>query len=297
MAESVRDGATPSREKTLAHGEPSLSFVNQGARVRVIANSPRVLELVRRVLPVGSQFEGSDSPDVLFSLSVAAGLASDEAPHCLYLDSVLLQRSLDLAPLLRRLESELHFAVATNARSSLFVHAGVVGWQGQGILLPGPSMSGKSSLVAALLRAGADYYSDEYAVVDAQGCIHPYAKPLAPRVSADESRPPVPESIGYRTGTQPLRASLIVSTRFSQGEHFAPATHGRSRGLMILIANTLVIRERPRFALDRLMHVVGGATTLEGLRGDADEAAVWLLRYQDAGRSGSAPRDPPVGGR
>ena len=264
--------------------EHILTFVNQGARVRMEANSPGALELVARVLPFGSRIEGTQSPDAVFSLALAAGIATSDAPHRLYEDSALLQSSPDLEVLLRRLESVLHFAVASHARSSLFVHAGVVGWRGHAILLPGPSMSGKSSLVAALLRAGAVYYSDEYAVVDGQGRVGPYAKPLLLRKSDDGRPPDGPASRGGPVGAQALPASLIVATHYSAGAHFAPVVRGQSRGLMTLIANTVVVRERPRFALDHLMPIARGATTLEGVRGAADEAAAWLLRFADMNR-------------
>jgi hypothetical protein len=258
----------------------SLIFVNQGARVRMETNSGRGLELLERVLPAGSRIEHSHAPDVVFALSVAAGGEGDGAPHHLYRDSALLESSPDLDRLLCRLESELHFAVASNARAALFVHAGVVGWQGQAILLPGPSRSGKSSLVAALLRAGAEYYSDEYAIIDEQGQVHPYAKPLVLREPEGGRGPATSPSHGWQIGTSPLLGSLIVSTSYSPGEQFKPALCGPSRGLMVLVANTLLIRERPRFALDCLMPLAVRATTLEGVRGDADEAAAWLLRYR-----------------
>jgi hypothetical protein len=63
--------------------------------------------------------------------------------------------------------------VAENARRWIFVHAGVVAWRGQAIVIPGATQSGKTSLVAALVRAGAEYFSDEYAVFDARGRVHP----------------------------------------------------------------------------------------------------------------------------
>jgi hypothetical protein len=43
------------------------------------------------------------------------------------------------------------------------------------MVLPGKSFAGKTTLVAALVRAGAEYWSDEYAVLDANGDVHPYA--------------------------------------------------------------------------------------------------------------------------
>jgi hypothetical protein len=257
-----------------------VTFVNHGARLRVEANSPGALDLVSRVLPFGSRIERLRSFDAVFSLVVAPGIGTGDAAHRLYRDSALLQSSPDLQPLLKQLESELHFAVASNARSWLFVHAGVVAWRGRTILLPGRSMSGKSSLVAALLRAGAEYYSDEYAVIDRPARVHPYARPLSLRGLEGQLEQAPRQSQGGRVGTEPLPVHLIVSTRYSPGQRFDPVVREPSHGLMILIANTVVVRARPRFALDHLMPVAQSATTLEGLRGEADEAAAWLLHYR-----------------
>ena len=78
--------------------------------------------------------------------------------------------NLDL--ILDTLESDLQLHVAEQARRRLFVHAGVVGWKGRAIVIPGRSFTGKTTLVAELVRAGASYYSDEYALIDSRGKIH-----------------------------------------------------------------------------------------------------------------------------
>ena len=270
-------------------GEECLTFVNQGARVRVCASDSRALSRVERVLPVGSRVEGPGASDTRFVLS-GADDSSEVRPYRLYHGSSLLQSARRLDPLLKRLESELHHAVACHARSSLFVHAGVVGWRDRAILLPGRSMSGKSSLVAALLRAGAEYYSDEYAVVDVRGRVHPYPRPLNLRVRGEGTRQIPPERLGCKVGARPLRAGLIVSTRYSEAERFDPEERGSARGLMILIDNTVVVRERPRFALDHLISMVRDATILEGERGEADEAAAWMLRHPVFRQQVGAPR-------
>ena len=49
---------------------------------------------------------------------------------------------------------------------------------GHGIMLPGYSFAGKTTLVAEFVRAGALYYSDEYAVLDRDRFAHPYPRPL-----------------------------------------------------------------------------------------------------------------------
>jgi hypothetical protein len=265
-------------------GQPPLkyrvTFVNQGARVRIETNAPGVLQLAQRVLPIGSQVEHADAADTTFSLRTASGVATDPVPHRLFRDGDPVDASTDLDVLIKRLESDLHFAVASHARASLFVHAGVVGWHGGAILLPGPSMSGKSSLVAALLRGGAEYYSDEYAVVDGKGQVHPYARPLLLRDAENGRGPAGVQRPDPSVGATPLPAHLIVSTYHSPGQRFEPSIRDSSHGLMVLIANTVRVRECPRFALDHLAPIAGTATTLEGVRGDADEAAGWLLRYE-----------------
>ena len=44
--------------------------------------------------------------------------------------------------------------------------------------MPGLSFSGNMTLVRAVVEAGAVYYSDEHAMLDEVGRVHPYARPL-----------------------------------------------------------------------------------------------------------------------
>ena len=80
--------------------------------------------------------------------------------------------------LLTAFNKHAELLTAYRAQDCLFVHAGVVGWQGKAILIPGRSFSGKTTLVKALIEAGATYYSDEFAILDRQGLVHPYPLPL-----------------------------------------------------------------------------------------------------------------------
>ena len=96
-------------------------------------------------------------------------------------DAALLDGTARRESLFDPLESHLQLYVAEWARRRIFVHAGVVGWRGRAILVPGRSFSGKTALIAAFVRAGATYYSDEYAVLDAKGRVHPYPRRLSIR--------------------------------------------------------------------------------------------------------------------
>jgi hypothetical protein len=62
----------------------------------------------------------------------------------------------------------------------VFVHAGVVALEGRGMVLVGESGAGKTSTVAALLRQGATYLSDEVALLDPEaGTALPFIVPMA----------------------------------------------------------------------------------------------------------------------
>jgi hypothetical protein len=177
------------------------------------------------------------------------------------------------------LESDLQMFVAEWARRRIFVHAGVVGWRGQAIVIPGHSLSGKSTLVAALVRAGATYYSDEYAVFDAQGCVHPYARRLSLRTE-NFGRPVRcdPETLGGRRGAKPLPVGLIAVSQYQSGASWRPRQLSPGQAALALLANTVPARRRPEAALAALQPVVSCAAALKGRRGEADETAAVLLR-------------------
>lgn len=184
----------------------------------------------------------------------------------------------DLDDVWIEIESDLHFRVAVAARGYLFVHAGVVEVGGQAVVMPGRTLSGKSSLVMALVAAGADYYSDEYAVVDRDGLVHPYRKPLSERVPG-QHRPRLhtPEELGVDPEAGPLPVGLTVITRYAAGAHWTPKPVSRAEAMMALFDNTVVARTQPEFALELLAKAVNGSAGLRSERADATEAATAIL--------------------
>lgn len=199
--------------------------------------------------------------------------------HLLYADAVRLARSSKLEEALRTLETDLELFVATEARDRLFVHAGVVGWRGRAVLCPGASLTGKTSLVAAMVRAGARYYSDEYAILDARGRVHPFPRPLGMRESQGaEARRVEVEELGGRSGRRPLPVGLIVQSHYRPGARWRPRRLSPGKGIMGLLANTVAVRQQPRFALATLTRAAGRVPVVESARGEASEVAGELLR-------------------
>jgi hypothetical protein len=198
--------------------------------------------------------------------------------NVLYAGAVRLIRTMELQELLEALESDLQLYVAEMARRRVFVHAGVVGWEGRAIVLPGRSFSGKSTLVAALVRAGATYYSDEYAVFDARGFVHPYPRPLAIRGDGG-GRPQryAVAALGGRCGDKPLPVGLVAVTKYRPGAWWQPRPLPPGKATLALLANTVSIRRQPGVVLAKLKQVVARARALKGLRGEAAGVVTPLL--------------------
>src|SRR5262249_208611 len=149
----------------------------------VRTNEAGVLERVQKYLPLGWEPSDSAIVDMVYSLKIGKPSQRKGTRHynLLYMGAGLMGRSMELEGLFSELEANLQLLAAYRAEGYLFVHAGAVGWQGQAIVIPGRSFCGKTTLVSALVRAGATYYSDEFTVFDAQGRVHPYPLPLSIR--------------------------------------------------------------------------------------------------------------------
>ncbi len=195
------------------------------------------------------------------------------------------------------LRGQIDDAMARRATEEMFVHAGVVGWRGTAILLPGRSGTGKTSLVAALVERGAVYYSDDLAPIDTDGRVCSYAR--APSVRRDPSptrciEPPV----GTRAGP-PLPISLVVATSFQAGAGWSPTVVRGAAAMLTLLDNVIMAREQPRRALATVKTVASSCVTLSGSRPEAREIAGDLLERLDRILDGEARGDdaPPATAR
>ena len=148
-----------------------ISFNSYGVRMGVRVNDPAVMEQILPRLPLGWTPARSPVVDELFSVYCGGASSGSRVRHfnLLYRGGDRLVRTLDHGAHLAEIEGQLRFCVAEKATRRVFLHAGVVAWNGGAILIPGRSHSGKSRLVEALVHRGATYYSDEYAVLDARG--------------------------------------------------------------------------------------------------------------------------------
>jgi hypothetical protein len=173
------------------------------------------------------------------------------------------------------------------------VHAGVVGWRGRAILVPGRSRSGKTTLVAELVKAGAEYYSDEFAVLDRHGLVHPFPKPLSVRGEGGcdlHAQRRSAEDLGGVCGHDPLKIGLVVLAEYRRGADWQPRRLSAGRAVLEMLAHTVPARLRPEDSLVALGRAVEGASVLAGERGEAQELATRLLCQIDRSELSSRPR-------
>lgn len=256
------------------------AFEAYGLRIGIRANTADVLPRLMDYLPPGWTPTDSSVVDLLYSLTVGGEgpRAGVRKYNLLYADAGRIGRSMDLDEALETFEINVQMYVAEMARERIFVHAGAVAWGDQAILIPGRSHSGKTSLTAAFVRAGATYYSDEYAVLDAQGLVHPFARPLQVRAGTDGrmTKQPV-AALGGQVGERPLRVGLVLVTEYAAQGRWRPRRLSPGQGVLALLASTVPARREPALALAALQNAVSGATLLKGRRGEADELVAAIL--------------------
>jgi hypothetical protein len=180
---------------------------------------------------------------------------------------------------LKQFSDELMKHVANYCPDRVFVHAGVVGWNGRALVLPGASFAGKTTLTAALVRAGAAYYSEEFAAVDEKGWVHPYARDLQIREPGKtEQRTTTVESLHGNTGTAPLRVAQVVFARYESGAQWNPQPLTPGMAVLEMIRHTIPVQRVPRLVMSTLTTMIEGATAWSSCRDEADVVAQLLLQ-------------------
>lgn len=124
-----------------------IAFVSYGLRIGIRANDPEVIDRLPDLLPPHTKPARGPRVQHLYSLIVGRNPRRSNIRrfNLLYADAARVARSMELTEVLNALESDLQLYVADRARWRLFVHAGVVGWGGRAIVIPGRSSSGKST--------------------------------------------------------------------------------------------------------------------------------------------------------
>ncbi len=179
------------------------------------------------------------------------------------------------------LESKVRLTVAEYAPSNVFLHAGVVAWNGKAIVLPANSFCGKTTLVKELVKLGAVYYSDEYAVLDEKGDVHPFPKTLSVRSLSGgyEQVEYSAESFGATVAKKSCPVGMILITEYIENAVWEPVKLSAGNGVMETILHAIPIRRNPEFTLKVLNQIVSRAIICKSSRGEAKEFAKKILDF------------------
>ena len=242
-------------------------FESFGVTAEVVSDDRKLFDSLPAVLPPGWRPGDGDA-------AARFGLMRDGA---ITRDGAEVARAEGEGNPLIRLGSTVRHHMALLAPDHVFIHAGVVCAGATSIVIPGSSHSGKSTLVAELLRAGATYYSDEYAPVDRKGMIAPYPKPLSIRGDGCDglgALKPVPEE---QIAARPIAAGLVVVTTYEAGATWRPEARTGAEGALALLRHTVAARPHPGRAMSVVSHLAREARVIAGARGEASEMAHALL--------------------
>lgn len=264
-----------------------IRFQVYGVKITINADRRSHLEIVFPLLRkvFFTQLSEIDSNEVNFCFHIRKVPGKG---YQLLLDGEVFMESPNRKSFFDTVENRIRVTVAEFAESRVFLHAGVVAWRGKAIIIPGRSYAGKSTLVAELVRRGAVYYSDEYAVLDADGNVEPFPKWLSLRGIIDHytqlDRPV--EKLGGLAGRKTISASMILLMQYDENVEedlaWQPEELSAGFGIMEILPHTFPIRNKPKFVLEVLNKLVSRAIIVKTIRGDAKQFAVKLLKYLDS---------------
>jgi hypothetical protein len=245
-----------------------------GCLIQASASSNRGLEILDKCLfPTLPRTAVSDGADGL-----RIRLEEDGSQFQLRVNDVPVAASEHAASLMPFAIQEIDEFVIRKLTGLRAIHAGAVQFQGKVLLLPGSSHAGKSSMVAELLRRGAAYLSDEYALIDADGQAHPYPRPLLLRNGGNDRTPLLPQECGAEVASGPAPIGWIMQLEYRDGAAWEILPVPQSRALLMLLGHTPHVLADAPDLIEKFQRAVAGARCYAGLRTDASAAADEILR-------------------
>lgn len=256
----------------------------RGVKVGVRVNDTDLIPLLRARMPKGGKPVHGQECDVIFSILRASDTAgpSEKNYHLVYHNHSRLSRSLDFDEVLRQFDSWLLIAIGFLSDEGVFLHAGVVAWRDRGIVIPGRSHSGKSTLVSELVRAGAQYVSDEVAVLHPDGSVGTIPKALSLRSGHGKLNAEVSLSdLGGQERDASVVPGLVLVTRYHDGARWEPRRAGQGETVLALLDNAHAATRVPETVAAACENLARTVPAYKSQRGEASVTAKAVLAEMD----------------
>lgn len=245
-----------------------------GVTATLVCDSAKLLELAIGALPKGFALSGASVPGPRFGLRAArGGIEFTQNEQVRFLGRS--KRGLRAA-----VADAFETYASTHSRTFAFLHAGCVEVDGRVILLPGRSYAGKSTLVAAFLRRGAAYLSDDMVPIDRRLRAHPFPRPIGLRseIGGAPRRTPI-QKLGARPAEKPLPLALVWCGRYDPLA--TRPSFSRRPGLKAfaaLLPHCPGAQIRPGVIVPILTGLARTVPVFAGGRGDADQMVDAVLK-------------------
>jgi hypothetical protein len=258
-----------------------------GMRFSVVSSKRAMLDRLRRVL--GSLRTDAESEHEYAVEPEGIGVT-------LRFDREIVHEASNLDEAIAMLMWHVNREAAASRPDLLMVHSAAAVWEGQAILLPAREESGKTTLVAGLVRAGMGYLTDEAAALDLDAdVVHSYPKPLTIEAGSwtaladlepgtDAGRMPTqwlvdPRAIRADAVADAVPVGLVVSPRYEPGAPTTLAPLRRSETIAVLVENSFNFGPFGRRGLQALADIARRSDGYRLVSGDLASAvdAVFAL--------------------
>ncbi len=257
-----------------------LFIESYGVKIRFSSNDHAAIDMIKEMLPnlLAGNYRLTSAVDAAHEFYYVWNKSERDS---LYRDSEILTVRLPRENLFDQLQSVIRLTVAEFAVDRVFVHAGVVSWKGKALVFPARSYMGKSTLTAELVRRGALYYSDEYAVFDKNGLVSPFPKMLSLREEINNKTQidyPV-EAFGGTVGTGAIPVGMVLLTEYKPNARWKPRHLSSGNGLIEIMRDTIPIRNDPAFTISVLNQVTKNSLIVQSPRGEAAKFTHRILKF------------------
>ncbi len=258
-----------------------ITFETFGVKITFQTNSIEMFENVKKVLPFGWKEVVYDSQSFVFSFwKRSTSLRKDR----LYRQNILFVEGTDDLGIAEIIKSQMRLVVGEFSKDFVFIHSSAVVWNGKAILFPATSFAGKTTIAKEFIKLGGLYLSDEFAVLDENGLICPFAKPLSIRGEIDEFTQidKKVEELGGKSAEGKFPVKLIIFTEYKNTAKFRLNKLTAGNGVLEILKHTLSTRQNPKFTLKVLNLTTKRAIIAKSKRGEASEFAKTVINYLES---------------
>ncbi len=249
-----------------------------GAKINVTTDERQLRAKLREYLPFVKQEEYFEniSDTVFFTGSREEGekgmyFNGEPAMHIEEISDKLFEAAADKI---------LMIMAAVSLPSKIYLHAGAVVWRELGILIPGTSCAGKTTLVKEFIKAGADYYSDDCIILDERCNMLPFPRALSIRTEKGKVYRDA-NYFGAKNGIEKKRVDLILFSQYRENAVWKPRKLSRGESVLKLMDNFYYrssVGAAPSEIFGTMANLTERAASFGGERGEASRLTDWVWR-------------------